>query len=41
MRTKAFGGDRLLGLDWSYVGPHGFQSHSVLYQNNLDLALDR
>ncbi len=39
MRNKAFGGDLLLSLDWSYVGPHGWASHSIFYQNNLELAL--
>ena len=40
MRTKAFGGDLLLSLDWSYIGPHGWPSHSIFYQNNLELALN-
>lgn len=39
MRNKAFGGDLLLSLDWSYIGPHGWASHSIFYQNNLELAL--
>ncbi|MEW2120896.1 bifunctional 3-(3-hydroxy-phenyl)propionate/3-hydroxycinnamic acid hydroxylase [Streptomyces sp. NPDC005474] len=41
MRTKAFGGDLLLSLDWSVVGPHGWRSHWIFYQNNLELALNR
>jgi 2-polyprenyl-6-methoxyphenol hydroxylase-like FAD-dependent oxidoreductase len=40
MRNKAFGGDLLLSLDWSYIGPHGWASHSIFYQNNLELALN-
>ena len=41
MRSKAFGGDLLLSLDWSYIGPHGWPSHSIFYQNNLEMALNR
>jgi hypothetical protein len=41
MRTKAFGGDLLLSLDWSLVGPHGWRSHWIFYPNNLELALNR
>lgn len=41
MRNKAFGGDLLLSLDWSLLGPHGWPSHSIFYQNNLELALNR
>ncbi len=26
MRNKAFGGDLLLSLDWSVIGPHGYRS---------------
>ena len=40
MRNKAFGGDLLLSLDWSHIGPHGWPSHSIFYQNNLELALN-
>ena len=40
MRNKAFGGDLLLSLDWSVVGPHGWRSHWIFYQNNLELALN-
>lgn len=41
MRTKAFGGELLLGLDWSQVGPHGYRGHWIFYQNNLEMALNR
>ena len=40
MRTKAFGGELLLSLDWSQIGPHGWRSHWIFYQNNLELALN-
>ena len=40
MRNKAFGGDLLLSLDWSVVGPHGHRGHWIFYQNNLELALN-
>jgi 2-polyprenyl-6-methoxyphenol hydroxylase-like FAD-dependent oxidoreductase len=40
MRTKAFGGDLLMSLDWSQIGPHGYRGHWIFYQNNLELALD-
>ena len=29
----------MLSLDWSYIGPHGGSSHSIFYQNNLEMAL--
>ncbi len=41
MRNKAFGGDLLMSLDWSVIGPHGYRSHWIFYQNNLELALNR
>lgn len=41
MRNKAFGGDLLLSLDWSQIGPHGYRGHWIFYQNNLELALNR
>lgn len=41
MRNKAFGGDLLMSLDWSVTGPHGYRSHWIFYQNNLELALNR
>ncbi len=41
MRNKAFGGDLLLSLDWSTIGPHGHRGHWIFYQNNLELALNR
>ncbi|WP_169786677.1 bifunctional 3-(3-hydroxy-phenyl)propionate/3-hydroxycinnamic acid hydroxylase [Nitriliruptor alkaliphilus] len=41
MRNEAFGGDLLLSLDWSVVGPHGWRSHWIFYQNNLELAMHR
>ena len=41
MRNKAFGGDLLLSLDWSQIGPHGHRGHWIFYQNNLELALNR
>ncbi|MFT3873619.1 MAG: bifunctional 3-(3-hydroxy-phenyl)propionate/3-hydroxycinnamic acid hydroxylase [Nocardioides sp.] len=40
MRNKAFGGDLLLSLDWSQVGPNGHRGHWIFYQNNLELALN-
>lgn len=40
MRNKAFGGDLLLSLDWSVIGPHGHRGHWIFYQNNLELALN-
>ena len=40
MRNKAFGGDLLLSLDWSQIGPHGYRGHWIFYQNNLELALN-
>ena len=40
MRNKAFGGDLLMSLDWSLVGPHGHRGHWIFYQNNLELALN-
>ena len=40
MRNKAFGGDLLLSLDWSQIGPHGHRGHWIFYQNNLELALN-
>lgn len=41
MRNKAFGGDLLMSFDWSVIGPHGYRSHWIFYQNNLELALNR
>ena len=41
MRNKAFGGDLLMSLDWSVIGPHGYRGHWIFYQNNLELALNR
>jgi 2-polyprenyl-6-methoxyphenol hydroxylase-like FAD-dependent oxidoreductase len=41
MRTKAFGGDLLLHLDWSDIGPNGWNSHWRFYQNELETAIDR
>lgn len=41
MRTKAFGGELLLRLDWSQVGPHGHRGHWIFYQNYLELAMNR
>lgn len=41
MRTKAFGGDLLLHLDWSGVGPNGWKSHWRFYQNELENAINR
>ncbi|MBJ8339458.1 bifunctional 3-(3-hydroxy-phenyl)propionate/3-hydroxycinnamic acid hydroxylase [Antrihabitans sp. YC3-6] len=40
MRTKAFGGDLLLRLDWSQIGPHGHRGHWIFYQNYLELAMN-
>lgn len=40
MRNKAFGGDLLMSLDWSQIGPHGYRGHWIFYQNNLELALN-
>jgi 2-polyprenyl-6-methoxyphenol hydroxylase-like FAD-dependent oxidoreductase len=40
MRNKAFGGDLLMSLDWSQIGPHGHRGHWIFYQNNLELALN-
>ena len=41
MRTKAFGGELLLRLDWSKIGPHGHRGHWIFYQNFLELAMHR
>jgi len=41
MRSKAFGGELLMSMDWSVIGPHGYRSHWIFYQNNLELALNR
>jgi resorcinol 4-hydroxylase (NADPH) len=41
MRTKAFGGELLLHLDWSEIGPNGWSSHWRFYQNELENAIDR
>lgn len=41
MRNKAFGGDLLMSMDWSVIGSHGYRSHWIFYQNNLELALNR
>jgi resorcinol 4-hydroxylase (NADPH) len=41
MRTKAFGGEVLLHLDWSVIGPHGWRAHWTFNQNNLENAIHR
>ncbi|MFB9314816.1 bifunctional 3-(3-hydroxy-phenyl)propionate/3-hydroxycinnamic acid hydroxylase [Nocardioides plantarum] len=40
MRNKAFGGELLMSLDWSTIGPHGHRGHWIFYQNNLEMALN-
>ena len=29
-----------MSLDWSQIGPHGYRGHWIIYQKNLELALD-
>ncbi|WP_168074855.1 bifunctional 3-(3-hydroxy-phenyl)propionate/3-hydroxycinnamic acid hydroxylase [Caulobacter sp. SSI4214] len=41
MRSAAFGGELLLHLDWSTIGPHGWSSHWRFYQNELENAISR
>lgn len=41
IRTGPFDGELLMSMDWSQPGAHGWAQHWHMFQNNLEMALDR
>lgn len=41
IRTEGIGGELLMAMDWSQPGRHGWAQHWHMFQNSLEVSIDR